>query len=198
MVKAMARTSTHAGSVAAPTIGLNDRVGVQQGWQGWSPPLDQPKAPRIDRRGTVEEARSRWRGRRSVPGSGGVAISRCCCRAWTPGCALPGRGLLGRLMVPFVLRILFYRVLTTGTPMGRRARPKTLRRGESLARTEPTDLGMAGLERVRCVVGADPRCRAGCGPDRRCDRHRRPQRLRRRRPGSGQRGRGPGGPGSPR
>lgn len=44
---------------------------------------------------------------------------------------------LGRLLVPIVLRVIFHRVLTTSTPMGRKARPKMLAKGEPLVRTKP-------------------------------------------------------------
>lgn len=63
-------------------------------------------------------------------------------------------GSVGRLMVPVVLRFLFHRLLTTSTPVGRRARPKMLARGEPLVRTKPKDLEAAGVERVPRVIGA--------------------------------------------
>lgn len=63
-------------------------------------------------------------------------------------------GAVGRLMVPVVLRLLFHRVLTVSTPMGRRARPKMIARGEPLVRVKPKDLVAAGVERVPRVVGA--------------------------------------------
>ena len=62
-------------------------------------------------------------------------------------------GSLGRLLVPFVLRVLFHRVLSTSTPMGRRARPKMVSRGEPLVRTKPKDLSAAGVERVPRLTG---------------------------------------------
>lgn len=55
--------------------------------------------------------------------------------------------------VPFVLRILFHRVLTVDTPIGRRVRPKFLSRGSFLVRTKPEDLVAAGIERVPRTVG---------------------------------------------
>ena len=63
-------------------------------------------------------------------------------------------GALGRLLVPVVLRFLFHRVLTTSTPVGRRARPKMLQRGEPLVRAKPKDLIAAGVERVPRVASA--------------------------------------------
>jgi len=59
----------------------------------------------------------------------------------------------GRLLLPIVFRIVFHRLLTTGTPMGRKARPKVLSKGEPLIRTKPKDLSRAGVERVPRVVG---------------------------------------------
>jgi putative flavoprotein involved in K+ transport len=68
------------------------------------------------------------------------------------------------LGVPFVMRVLFHRILTTGTPIGRRKRPKMLSQGIQLVRAKPSDLAAAGVERVprttdvrdgRPVVGDD-------------------------------------------
>jgi putative flavoprotein involved in K+ transport len=60
---------------------------------------------------------------------------------------------IGRLMVPVVLRFLYHRVLTTSTPMGRKARKKKIASGEPLVRTKPKDLAAAGVERVGRVTG---------------------------------------------
>ncbi|CAN5887541.1 NAD(P)/FAD-dependent oxidoreductase [soil metagenome] len=59
------------------------------------------------------------------------------------------------LLVPLVLRVLFHRVLTTGTPIGRRARPRVLARGGPLVRTKPKDIIAAGVERVPWVIGVE-------------------------------------------
>ena len=68
------------------------------------------------------------------------------------------------LGAPFVMRVLFHRILTTGTPIGRRKRPKMLSQGIQLVRVKPSDLAAAGIERVprttgvrdgRLVVGDD-------------------------------------------
>ncbi|HVQ75099.1 MAG TPA: NAD(P)/FAD-dependent oxidoreductase, partial [Candidatus Binatia bacterium] len=56
--------------------------------------------------------------------------------------------LVGRVLMPFVGRVLFHRVLTTSTPIGRRARPKMLAKGDPLIRIKPKDLAAAGVERV--------------------------------------------------
>lgn len=60
-----------------------------------------------------------------------------------------GRKLLGRL----VLRVLFHRVLTVDTPIGRRARPKILVEGGPLVRVKPQDLEAAGVQRAPRTAG---------------------------------------------
>jgi len=63
-------------------------------------------------------------------------------------------GLAGRLLlVRLVLRVLFHRVLTLGTPMGRRARPKIVGKGGPLIRVKPADLSAAHVERVPRTAG---------------------------------------------
>jgi putative flavoprotein involved in K+ transport len=52
-----------------------------------------------------------------------------------------------------VLRVLFHRVLSLATPIGRRARPKLLRRAAPLVRLKPKDLRRAGVERVGRIAG---------------------------------------------
>ena len=65
---------------------------------------------------------------------------------------------------PFVMRVLFHRVMTTGNPLGRRLRPRILSQTGPVVRVRPRDLAAAGIERVprttgvqggRPVVGAD-------------------------------------------
>ena len=58
-----------------------------------------------------------------------------------------------RVLMPFVGRIVFHRVLTTRTPIGRRVRPKMVSTGEPLIRVKPRDLAAAGVERVPRVTG---------------------------------------------
>jgi putative flavoprotein involved in K+ transport len=53
----------------------------------------------------------------------------------------------------FIGRVVFHRVLTTSTPIGRRARPKMVSSGEPLLRVKPKDLAEAGVERVPRVTG---------------------------------------------
>jgi putative flavoprotein involved in K+ transport len=64
-------------------------------------------------------------------------------------------GLAARLMLSrLVLRVVFHRVLSLATPIGRKARPKLLHRAAPLIRTRPRDLAAAGVTRVPRVVGA--------------------------------------------
>jgi putative flavoprotein involved in K+ transport len=64
-------------------------------------------------------------------------------------------GALARLLlIRFVLRFLFHRVLTVDTQIGRKLRPKILSTGVQLVRTKPDDLAAAGVERVPRIVGA--------------------------------------------
>lgn len=60
----------------------------------------------------------------------------------------------GRLfLVRLVLRVLFHRVMTLKTPMGRKLRSKMLTQGGPLIRQRPQDLSAAGVERVLRVAG---------------------------------------------
>jgi putative flavoprotein involved in K+ transport len=68
---------------------------------------------------------------------------------------LAGRKLLG----PLVLRVLFHRLLTIRTPMGRKARPRILGKGAPLIRVKQAQLRAAGVERVgrvRAVQAGKP------------------------------------------
>jgi putative flavoprotein involved in K+ transport len=62
---------------------------------------------------------------------------------------LPSRLLLERL----VLRVLFHRVLTVKTPMGRRMWTQRASRGTPLIRIRPREIPAAGIERVARVAG---------------------------------------------
>lgn len=57
------------------------------------------------------------------------------------------------LLIPLVLRFLFYRVLTLDTPLGRKMRPKIISNGGPLIRVKPDDLAEAGVKRVPRVSG---------------------------------------------
>jgi putative flavoprotein involved in K+ transport len=52
-----------------------------------------------------------------------------------------------------VFRLVFHRILTIKTPIGRKARQGELTKGGPLIRTRSTDLAAAGVERVARVVG---------------------------------------------
>ena len=62
-------------------------------------------------------------------------------------------GAAGRLLVPFVFRVLFHRVLTVDTPIGRKVRPKAVSQGGPLIRVKPKDLTAAGVQRVLRMTG---------------------------------------------
>ncbi len=63
-------------------------------------------------------------------------------------------GLAARLVFTrLVLRVVFHRVLTIGTPLGRRVRPTVLHGAAPLIRLKPRDLAAAGVARVPRVAG---------------------------------------------
>lgn len=63
-------------------------------------------------------------------------------------------GLAARLfLIKLVLRVIFHRILTVKTPMGRKMRTKLLSHGGPLIRTRPNDLLRNGVERVSRVAG---------------------------------------------
>ena len=59
------------------------------------------------------------------------------------------------LLVPVVFRVLFHRVLTVRTPIGRKLRVKALRIGGPLIRVKRKDLERAGVVRVARVEGVE-------------------------------------------
>ncbi len=61
--------------------------------------------------------------------------------------------LSGRILMPFVGPVIFNRLLTTSTPLGRRARSRMLHKGAPLLRVKPKDLVSAGVERVDRTTG---------------------------------------------
>ncbi len=63
---------------------------------------------------------------------------------------LPYRLFLARLFV----RVLFHRLLTVNTPVGRKMRRKLLSKGQPLVRVMPKDLEAVGVQRVPKTVGA--------------------------------------------
>jgi putative flavoprotein involved in K+ transport len=63
-------------------------------------------------------------------------------------------GLAARLFLePLVMRVVFHRILSIRTPIGRAARPKMLHRAAPLIRTKPDDLTAAGVLRLPRIVG---------------------------------------------
>jgi putative flavoprotein involved in K+ transport len=63
-------------------------------------------------------------------------------------------GLAARLLlVRFLFRVLFHRILTINTPLGRKLRPTILSRGGPLIRVNPAGLAAAGVERTPRVCG---------------------------------------------
>ncbi len=82
-------------------------------------------------------------------------------RVWISGRAtgqVPFRvnSLLGRrLLLPFTFRVLFHRILTLDTPLGRKARPSIVSHGTPLIRTKEKDLAAAGVQRVPRVSGVE-------------------------------------------
>ena len=79
-------------------------------------------------------------------------------RVWMSGRstgAIPFRPerFAGRLLAPFVFRVVFHRLLTVRTPIGRSVRSKILSGGQPLIRVKPEDLIAAGVQRVPRVVG---------------------------------------------
>jgi putative flavoprotein involved in K+ transport len=69
--------------------------------------------------------------------------------------AIPFRpeSVAARVLMPFVGRVIFHRVLTTRTPIGKKARPKWISSGQPLIRVKPKDLAAVGVERVPRVTG---------------------------------------------
>ncbi len=59
----------------------------------------------------------------------------------------------GLILAQLVLRVLFHRVLSVDTPLGRKLRPKILSQGGPLIRQKRQDIAAAGIERVPKTVG---------------------------------------------
>jgi putative flavoprotein involved in K+ transport len=62
-------------------------------------------------------------------------------------------GAVGRMVIRPLFRIVFHRLLTVDTPLGRKVRPKLISHAMPLIRTKPKDLVAAGIERVPRMVG---------------------------------------------
>lgn len=89
----------------------------------------------------------------------GMELARSGRRVWMAGRdtgQLPFRidGRFARhTMVPFVVRILFHRVLTVNTPIGRKVRRKVLGKGGPLIRVKRREMEEAGIQRVGRLAG---------------------------------------------
>jgi putative flavoprotein involved in K+ transport len=90
-----------------------------------------------------------------------VELTRHDHRVWMSGRDtghLPFRiaGPIGQsILQPLVLRVVFHRLLTTDTWLGRKVRPVITRQGGPLIRVLPRDLAIAGVERVGRVCGVE-------------------------------------------
>ena len=60
---------------------------------------------------------------------------------------------LARVVLPVLFRVVFHRILTVDTPLGRRARPNALSKGGPLIRVKPADLDASGVQRTPRVTG---------------------------------------------
>jgi putative flavoprotein involved in K+ transport len=63
------------------------------------------------------------------------------------------RAIAHFLVIPVLFRLVFHRVLTVKTPLGRKVRAKMLSHGMPLVRVKPQDLAAAGVQRVPRTVG---------------------------------------------
>jgi putative flavoprotein involved in K+ transport len=63
-------------------------------------------------------------------------------------------GLPARLLLPLLFRVVFHRLLTVRTPLGRKARGKLLGSGMPRIRVKASELAAAGVESVARVAGA--------------------------------------------
>src|SRR6266511_3676583 len=90
-------------------------------------------------------------------------------------------GMAARLVLAqLVLRFLFHRVLTTDTPLGRKARPTIVSRGGPLIRVKPSDLAAAGMQSTSPRTSRPGAARLGAArPGRVKSRQPRPRPLRR-------------------
>lgn len=57
------------------------------------------------------------------------------------------------ILIKLVLRVLFHRIMTVKTPLGRKVRPKLHGHSGPLVRVKPSDLDRAGVQRVPKTVG---------------------------------------------
>jgi putative flavoprotein involved in K+ transport len=62
-------------------------------------------------------------------------------------------GRVARLILPFLFRVVFHRIMSVKTPIGRRIRPNAMSKGTLLIRVKAADLEAAGVERTPRVEG---------------------------------------------
>jgi putative flavoprotein involved in K+ transport len=62
---------------------------------------------------------------------------------------------IARFVLPVLFRVVFHRILTVRTPIGRRARPSVISKGGVLIRVKPEDLVAAHVERTDRVVAVE-------------------------------------------
>jgi putative flavoprotein involved in K+ transport len=62
-------------------------------------------------------------------------------------------GRVARMIVPVIFRVVFHRLLTVDTPMGRKARPEMMKHSGPLIRQKPHNLAAAGVQRVARMAG---------------------------------------------
>ncbi len=60
---------------------------------------------------------------------------------------------VARFIAPILFRLVFHRILTVDTPVGRRARPSIISKGGPLIRVKLTDIVAAGVEQTPRVTG---------------------------------------------
>jgi putative flavoprotein involved in K+ transport len=60
---------------------------------------------------------------------------------------------IARVLLPVIFRVVFHRILTVDTPIGRRARPSIVSRGGPLIRVKPADLDAVGVQRAARLSG---------------------------------------------
>ena len=87
-----------------------------------------------------------------------IDVARAGHQTWMSGRAtghLPFRieSVVARVLSPFLFRVIFHRILTVDTPIGRKARPKIIAQGAPLIRQKPKDLAAAGIQQVPRTTG---------------------------------------------
>jgi putative flavoprotein involved in K+ transport len=58
-----------------------------------------------------------------------------------------------RVLLPFIFRVIFHRILSVDTPIGRKARPSVIWKGGPVIRVKKADLVAAGVEETSRVSG---------------------------------------------